>query len=180
MPVDSPASIALRREPGPFTRSLTALLLRGALGMVFLFSGIGKLKDAKLPPDDPKNYPNAIAKGFPESIAFKGDVKLFTTALPYVEIYLGASLILGWLTTLAGFFSGALLLTLLYGHIHHNNIAMYPSMMTYILVAAGVLWLSPVTSNYLSIDGLFVGWFWKPKGQGEYQKTEEVAPRRGR
>ena len=44
-------------------------------------------------------------------------------------------------------------------------------MLTYFLANAGILWLSPVTSNYLSLDGLFFGWFWRPRAEGEYRRN---------
>ena len=176
--MDAPAAVALRREPGPFTRSLAALLLRVALGLVFLFSGMGKLKASKLPADDPKHYPEVITKGYPDRIAFPGDVKLFTAALPYAEIGLGAALIGGLLTTLTAFLAGALLLALLFGHIHAQRIEMFPAMMSYLLVDAAILWTSPTTSNYLSLDGLLLGWFWAPRREGDYRREPDLAGRR--
>ena len=38
---------------------------------------------------------------------------------------------------------------------------------------AGILWLSPVTSNYLSADGLLFGWFWAPRSEGRYHDMQE-------
>ena len=64
--------------------------------------------------------------------------------------------------------------SLLFGLTAQNNTAMYPVMLTYLLVNAGILWLSPVTSNYLSLDGLLFGWFWAPRTEGRYQ-VEEVS-----
>ena len=82
--------------------------------------------------------------------------------------------IAGLLTTLSAFATGLLLLSLLFGQIVLGNAAMYPSMLIYLLVDAGILWLSPATSNYLSLDGLFFGWFWKPRGEGEYRREYEA------
>jgi uncharacterized membrane protein YphA (DoxX/SURF4 family) len=174
-----PTAIALRREPGAFTRSLAALLLRLGLGMIFLFAGLGKLKSRDLPPDNPAKYPEMITKSFPDKIAFPGDVKLFSAVLPYAEIGLGAALIAGFWTPIAAFLAGALLLALLFGHVFKNRIEMYPTMMSYLLVDAAILWISPVTSNYLSLDGLLFGWFWAPRPAGHYQHQPEE-PARGR
>ncbi|MBX6312014.1 MAG: DoxX family protein [Isosphaeraceae bacterium] len=168
-------TIALRREPGHLVRSLTALLLRVGLGLVFLVSGLAKF-DAK----KEGKYPQMVAKDFPEHIAFPGDVRLFTNVLPYAEVGLGAALIVGLWTPLAAFLAGVLLCVLLFGHLYRANVAMYPAMMSYLLVAAGILWLSPVTSNYLSLDGLFFGWFWRPRTEGEFHREPGEAERGGR
>jgi uncharacterized membrane protein YphA (DoxX/SURF4 family) len=162
--------IALRREPGAFVRSLTAVILRVALGMVFLFSGLSKLELKK-----EGKYPEAITSQYPAKIAFPGDVKLFTDVLPYAEAGLGAALIAGFWTPISSFLAGVLLLVLFFGHIHKQNAAMYPAMMTYILADAAVLWLSPVTSNYLSLDGILFGFFWRPRSEGQFRREEPEA-----
>ena len=203
-------AIALRREPGHFVRSLTALLLRGGLGMIFLTAGLQKynemnaapaladpeveqaiddaviaepeadaeLSEAEAPPLDAEPEPR-----YPESIRgmFAGTwlereldwaLDLFTEALPYVEIGVGALLLVGSFTTLVAFAAGLLLLGLLFGLTVLGNAQMYPNMLTYLLVDAGILWLSPVTSNYLSLDGLFFGWFWRPRAEAHYRINE--------
>jgi uncharacterized membrane protein YphA (DoxX/SURF4 family) len=165
--MDAPTLIALRREPGALTRSLTALLLRLGLGLIFLFAGAGKFKDPK--------YAEAIAKDFPPKIAFAGDVALFTRVLPYAEVGLGAALIAGFWTPVAAFLSGVLLLTLTFGHVFLGRTAMYPGMLTYLLVDAAILWLSPVTSNYISLDGVLFGWFWAPRGDGAFRREPEAS-----
>ena len=186
--MDIPASIALRREPGPFVRSLTALTLRVGLGMIFLVSGIGKFQakqagaypgfmidqfDPDKPDKDgkPKNF---VVKLRPDL------VKLFADVLPYAEVGLGGALILGFWTTLAAFLSGVLLLHLLFGWVVQGNTAMYPAMLSYLLVNAGILWLSPVTSNYLSFDGLVFGWFWAPRPAGTYRRDREAEATKSR
>jgi uncharacterized membrane protein YphA (DoxX/SURF4 family) len=209
-------SIALRREPGHFVRSLTALLLRAGLGMIFLMAGLGKLQemnaagpppvieaeadaDAEESPEpDAETDVEAEASGiepteaprYPETIRgmfantwlardFGPLLELHTSLLPYVEVAVGALLIGGLLTTLSSFVAGLLLLSLLFGWVLLENTEMYPSMLIYLLVDAGILWLSPVTSNYLSIDGLLFGWFWKPGGEEEYRREYEAPGRRG-
>ena len=179
--MDLPASIALRREPGHLVRSLTALTLRLGLGLIFLAAGYGKFQAKKagdyprtiLEQFDPeKNEPGAKPKHF--LIKLRPDmVKLFADVLPYAEVGLGAALIVGIWTTLAAFLSGVLLLNLLFGQLVQDNIAMFPAMLTYLLVNAGILWLSPVTSNYLSLDGLLFGWFWAPKSAGSYRHDRD-------
>ncbi len=48
--VDAPHKLALFREPGPYSRSLVALTLRLALGLLFVMSGIGKFLSMEQPP----------------------------------------------------------------------------------------------------------------------------------
>ncbi len=88
-------------------------------------------------------------------------------ALPFVEVGVGTFLVLGLSTTLAAFAAGLLLLSLLFGLLllahSSGNMDKIPTHMIYILMDVAVLWLSPVTSNYLSVDGLLFGWFWKPR-----------------
>lgn len=167
---DAHATITLRREPGPFTRSLVALSLRLGLGLLFLMLGLGKFQGMKT-----GDYPAAIVSQF-EKTPLRADlVKLFAGALPYAEVALGAALIGGLLTTLTASLSAALLLHLFFGKLVLNDVPSYPGMLTYLLVNAGILWLSPVTSNYLSLDGLLFGWFWAPKAEGEYRREGQAA-----
>jgi len=233
-------AIVLRREPGHFVRSLTALTLRAGLGMIFLIAGFQKYQqmsasesaapaaasdeptdadaqetppgiesvgamtngdDPSLSPEEggedpaveesepdpaseeegnnaaengaeggPPPYPDSIRGMFEETWLYQEmpwAVDLFTEFLPYVEMGVGALLIAGLLTTLAAFVSGLLLLGLLFGQLVLGNPDMYPNMLIYLLTNAGILWLSPVTSNYLSLDGFLFGWFWRPKAEGE-------------
>ncbi len=105
-------------------------------------------------------------------------VRLFARVLPYAEVGLGVALILGLLTTITATLSAILLAHLLFGLTVQHSTAMYPTMLTYFLVNAGILWLSPVTSNYLSLDGLIIGWFWALKSEGAY-RLEGDAPTPG-
>lgn len=162
--MDAPTTISLRREPGPMTRSFVALLLRVGLGLIFLFAGQMKL-DAK----KKGTYPGMITASYPAKIAFPGDVKLFADVLPYAEVGVGVALIAGLFTTVGALLTGVLLLVLLFGQAYVGKGDQYPAMLTYLLVDAAILWLSPVTSNYLSLDGLFFGWFWAPRAEGEFR-----------
>jgi len=164
--MDIRTSIVLRREPGPLARSLAALLLRIGLGLIFLTAGLSKFQAIKK-----GAYPGFILDQFKD----KGlpGLDLFARVLPYAEVGLGAALIAGLFTTLAATLAGALVLVLLFGHTVSQKADMYPMMLIYLLVDAGIVWLSPVVSNYLSLDGLLFGWFWAPRSEGEYQRREE-------
>ncbi len=180
--MDIPSAITLRREPGALTRSLTALLLRAGLGMIFLLAGLGKFQAKQAgaypgfilsqfdpeKPDEKTGQPKQFVVKLPPEM-----VKLFADVLPYAEVGLGIALIAGIFTTLTAFLSGVLLLHLLFGLVIQGNTAMYPAMLTFLLVNAGILWLSQVTSNYLSLDGLFFGWFWAPKSVADYHREPE-------
>lgn len=161
-------TIALRREPGPLARSLVALLLRVGFGMFFLMVGLAKFQAIEA-----GTYPGMILDQFARSPLPAGQVKLFATVLPYAEVGLGIALIAGLLTTVTAALTGVLLLNLLFGKLILNDIAAMPSMLTYLLVDAGILWLSPVTSNYLSLDGLLFGWFWAPRAEGRFHAEDE-------
>ena len=173
----SPSLIALRREPGGFTRSLTCLLLRLALGMLFLVAGWQKLearKDGKYPETMIKSFDGTIlADRMPQAL------NLFAQTLPFAEVGIGAFLVLGLSTTLAAFAAGLLLLSLLFGLLllahASGNMDKIPTHMIYLLLDAAILWLSPVTSNYLSLDGLFFGWFWKPRTDQYHVEPENPA-----
>ena len=165
------AVIAVRREPGPFTRSLTALILRTALGVSFLFFGIGKFNQMKA-----GTYPDGMIAQFDSTWlgeSFPWAVKLFAQALPYVEVGVGALLIAGLATTVAAAVAGIVLVKLMIGLLVLSNtdpsmIAKVTTHFLYVLTAAATVWLSPVTSNYISLDGLLFGWFWKPKTEGTF------------
>jgi uncharacterized membrane protein YphA (DoxX/SURF4 family) len=174
--MDAPALISLRREPGPLTRSLIALILRVGLGLAFLMFGLQKFEAKRQ-----GRYPALITQSFQGTVLgqrMPGGVRLFADVLPYAEVALGGLLIAGLLTTVTATLAGLLLLHLLFGLLVQGDPAKVNPLLIYLLVDAGILWLSPVTSNYLSLDGLLVGWFWKPRGQ-EYRR-EEVVDRLGR
>lgn len=197
-------TIALRREPGHLIRSLTALILRGGLGMIFLTAGLDKLEDMNTPAPEPANVEADLAEAetgetgapgdanaelrYPETIRamfadtwlgrdLKPVLDLHTALLPYAEVAVGALLIVGLLTTLSAFAAGLLLLSLTFGLTVAGSTDMYPNMMIYLMVSAGILWLSPITSNYLSVDGLLFGFVLKPNSEGEYRKEYEAPVR---
>jgi thiosulfate dehydrogenase (quinone) large subunit len=176
MPTETPSAIALRREPGAFTRSLVALLLRVSLGLTFLMVGLDKFAAIKA-----GKYPGMIVDQFANSPLRPDLVKLFASVLPYAEVGVGALLVVGLATTLSAFAAGALLIHLLFGQLILHQIPQIPVIFTYILLNAGILWLSPVTSNYLSLDGLLVGWFWRPNSEGDFHREDDrKSPSSGR
>ncbi|WP_169979724.1 DoxX family membrane protein [Tautonia rosea] len=127
-------------------------------------------------PAEPR-YPETIRSMFADTWLgrdLKPALDLYTAFLPMLEVAVGALLIAGLFTTLSAFLSGLLLLSLTFGWIVLQNTSMYPTMIIYLLVNSSILWLSPITSNYLSLDGLLFGWFWKPSDEGEYRREYEA------
>jgi thiosulfate dehydrogenase [quinone] large subunit len=165
-------TITLRREPGPLVRSLVALNLRLALGLIFLMLGVSKFQAMRS-----GQYPASMISQFAGSPLAPAQVKVFATVLPFAEVGLGIALICGLLTILAASLSGALLIALLFGKLVLGDIAALPQMLTYVLANAGILWLSPVTSNYFSLDGLIFGWFWSSADEGQFARAEPAPPR---
>lgn len=141
--------------PGPVIRSLTSLTLRMGLSLVFLNAAFGKFQ-ARLN----GTYPGSLIEDFRDNWLgqnMPGAVRLFAEALPFVELGIGALLALGLFTTFAATLSGILLLHLLFGTLAQGDPARIPAMLTYLFVNAGVLWLSQVCCNYISLDGLIFG-----------------------
>lgn len=176
--MDAPSTVTLRREPGPLTRSLVALILRLALGLSFVIFGINKLEERKK-----GEYPESMISQFKATWLYERQpqaVEKFAEVLPLVEVAVGLLLIAGLTTTLSAFLTGLLLVGLLFGQLvmtgkDSSYIARIPTHFIYILVDAAILWLSPVTSNYLSVDGLLFGWFWKPRSEGEFRRDEGLS-----
>lgn len=171
----SEETLSLVREPGPMIRSMTALVLRLALGLAFLVLGLGKFQSMRSDAED--KYPSMIIKSmennnFKENLLTPAAVQGFAAILPYAEMALGLGLILGLATPITAYLTGLLLVALLFGQLAINAIDKIPSMFTYILMDAAVIWLSPVSSNYLSADGLLLGWFYKPRSRGTYRRDD--------
>lgn len=175
--MDVPTIVTLRREPGPLARSLVALILRLALGLSFLIFGINKLEQRKAG-DYPKEMKSQFEKTWlAERMPWAIDQ--FAEVLPLAEVAVGLLLIAGLTTTLSAFLTGLLLIGLLFGQLVLTQskpevIARIPTHFIYILVDAAILWLSPVTSNYFSVDGILFGWFWKPRSEGEFRRDETL------
>lgn len=176
--MDATTTIALRREPGHLTRSLVALLLRLSLGLMFLMLGLQKIDMAKK-----GEYPGGLTKKI-EAVRLPivhrplPAANLLVSALPYAEVTIGGLLIVGLFTPLSAALSGLLLLQLICGNLLLEDVSRATARFDYVLVNAGILWLSPVTSNYLSLDGLFFGWFWAPRSEGEFRRDLDLIANR--
>jgi uncharacterized membrane protein YphA (DoxX/SURF4 family) len=179
--------IYLRREPGPFCRSAAALVLRLGLGLILFVFGLQKYDQIRAGNAEGVTeeqraalYPHWLHKSF-EGNRFEGSllnpkaVELFGRALPYAEMGLGVLLVVGLFTGVAATLAGLLLVGLLFGRcvmaLNDPTItAQIPGMLSYVLVAVGIIWLAPVTSNFFSLDGLLFGWFWRRNSEpGEFR-----------
>jgi uncharacterized membrane protein YphA (DoxX/SURF4 family) len=161
--------------PGPVIRSLTMLILRVGLSLVFLSAGVSKFQARS-----EGTYPRSLVEGFRDTFLghhLPGAVRLFAEVLPFVEIGVGALLALGLFTTFAATASGVLLLHLLFGTLAQGDPARIPSMLTFLLVNAAVLWLSQVCCNYISLDGVIFGMVLRAP-EGEESLREVVAETR--
>jgi uncharacterized membrane protein YphA (DoxX/SURF4 family) len=161
--------------PGPVIRSLTMLLLRVGLGIVFLHAGVSKFQDRAQ-----GIYPGSLLADFDRTILgqyMPFAVRLFFDVLPYAEVGVGALLTLGLFTTFAAAASGVLLLHLLIGTLEQGDPSRIPSMLIYMLVNAAVLWLSQVCCNYISLDAVIFGLIFRAP-EGEESLREVVAETR--
>ncbi len=134
------------------------------------------------PAETAPRYPESIKAMFAESVLAErmpAALDLYVQVLPYAEMGIGAALLLGFWTPVSATLSGLLLVSLLFGWVILGKNDQYPMMLTYLLTNAAILWLSPVTSNYLSLDGLLFGWFWRPRSEGSFERaeTDQVNPR---
>lgn len=179
--------IYLRREPGALCRSAAALTLRLGLGLFLFLLGLQKYDQIQAGRAEGVTeeqratmYPHWLHKSF-EGNRFSGgvlspaSVESFGRILPYAEMGLGVLLIVGTFTGVIATLTALLLVGLLFGRIvlsfkDPSILHEAPGMFIYILTAVGIIWLSPVTSNYFSLDGLIFGWFSKRNSEpGEFR-----------
>ena len=129
----------------PFYREAAYALLRITLGVVFLFSGFGKFM---------QGVGNLAAE---QSAQFSGKlpsmlVVPFFYALPFVEVAVGALLVLGLLNVFALILSGLLLAALTFGTVMKGDFPTVAHNVSYALVNSALLWLAGY--NGYSLDRL--------------------------
>lgn len=129
--------------------SIPCLLLRLPIGVLFLFAGINKFVGGY------GNFTSWMIGEFTEKTWLPAFMLYpFTYTLPFVEVVLGAALIVGLLTRPALIVSGLLLVSLLFGKVLLKDYATVSQIATYILLVAGAYWSSG--SNRYSIDGVLL------------------------
>jgi thiosulfate dehydrogenase [quinone] large subunit len=131
--------------PNPAYREAAYALLRLTLGIVFLFSGLGKFLAGL----------GNLAGGQAQQFAGKLPGPLVTTffyVLPFVEVALGALLVLGLFNGLALILSGLLLAALTFGTVMKEDFSTTAHNVSYALVNSALLWLAHY--NGYSLDRL--------------------------
>lgn len=96
-------------------RSVAYALLRIAVGFVFLFYGIEKLRSGILP------FAQGLEKDFAKTWLPSATVYFFGLVLPFLEVIIGTLLILGLFTRLAAVFGGIVLTVLTTGLVIAGN-----------------------------------------------------------
>ena len=129
-------------------RGAAYALLRVTLGVVFFFSGVGKFVGGL----------GEFVAGMQQRFAGKLPLALVTAfayALPFMEVLLGALLLLGLFTGAALVLSGLLLLALTFGTVMQNDFPTVAHNTQYALVNFVLLWLAD--HNGFSVDRLWRG-----------------------
>lgn len=129
-----------------------SLLLRLALGMLLFFAGLNKFLNP--------HGATAVSKGITESFA---DTWLPTVlvapyayVLPYVEVLVGAALILGLWSKLTFLVAGLLLVSLAFGKVVTMEYATVANNLNYVFMAAAGVYVASRDDRY-SVTGLLAG-----------------------
>jgi uncharacterized membrane protein YphA (DoxX/SURF4 family) len=124
-------------------REVGYALLRFTLGVVFLFSGIGKLRAGV------GNFAGSMLQQFSGKLPGVL-VQPFVYVLPFAETVLGALIVFGLFTRVALSFSGLLLVALTFGTVMLGEFPTVAHNTQYALVNFVLLWASEY--NYYSVD----------------------------
>ena len=125
--------------------SLATLLLRLALGVVFLFFGIGKFPDYS-------GYAEGMLKNFSQTWLPSVLLYPFVYALPFVEAIGGALLIIGLFTRKALVVIGVLSVLLVFGMVVQEDPSVVARNAIYVLITAFALTTSK--DDRYSVDAL--------------------------
>ena len=129
-------------------REVAYALLRVTLGLVFLFSRVGKFKAGV------GNVAGSMLQQFSGKLPAML-VQPFVYVLPFAETILGALIVLGLFTPLALSFSGLLLVALTFGTVMLGEFPTVAHNTQYALVNFVLLWLSDL--NRVSVDWVIGG-----------------------
>jgi thiosulfate dehydrogenase [quinone] large subunit len=124
-------------------REVAYALLRVTLGLVFLTTGIVKFVSGI------GNFAAALQQQFAGKLPMV-IVTPFAYALPFVEVTVGALLILGLFNAIALVIAGLLLMVLTFGKTAVNDSATVAGNLSYVLIIFVLLWLAGY--NDYSID----------------------------
>jgi len=126
-----------------------ALLMRLSLGMLFFVAALGKF----LAPDGIGGVAQKMTGSFANTWLPAILVAPYAHVLPFLEIAVGALLILGLCTRWVFFLTGLLLVSLAFGMLVLQQPAVVGTNLTYVLMAVAGIWLS-AKDNPLSLDGV--------------------------
>ena len=129
-------------------REVAYALLRITFGVVFLFSGIGKVRSGV------SNVAGSMLQQFSGKLPAVL-VQPFVYVLPFAETILGALIVLGLFTPGALSFSGLLLVALTFGTVMLGEFPTVAHNTQYALANFVLLWLSDL--NRVSVDWLIRG-----------------------
>lgn len=117
-------------------REIAYLLLRLAVGMMFLFYGVGKFFQGL------DEFSSGLVESFSESPLPAFLVEPFAYLLPFIEVTVGLLLVLGLFTRFALIATGVLMLALTFGTVMEPDPAGVGRNINYVLVISVLLWLS--------------------------------------
>jgi thiosulfate dehydrogenase (quinone) large subunit len=133
-------------DPAAGNVTIAYLLLRLTLGVVFLFYGIGKLRMGL------GVFNQRLVDRFEASLLSAWSVSAFAWVLPFVEVVVGALLVLGLFTRWALVAAGVLMAALAMGAVIEPN----PPTVAYNLIYATIIFLLLifVPADHWSLDTL--------------------------
>jgi uncharacterized membrane protein YphA (DoxX/SURF4 family) len=140
----NPLPVPVKRYP-TMAQSIGLFLARVPLGVLFVYAGVMKFR---------MGVASFTESSMPAATRFMSEnlARMFLNALPYVEIALGALIVLGLLTRVAAFLTTALLISIIIS-VTKLDPEKY-SNFVYTGLAAGLVFCGP---GRLSIDGLLFG-----------------------
>ncbi len=125
-------------------REIAYALLRVTVGVLFLFSGIGKLLKGV------DNFAFGMMERFAGSPLPSSLVELFVNVLPFAEVAVGVILVVGLFNVAALILAGLLILALTFGAVVLADPPTVAHNVTYALVIFVLLWLAE--HNGYSLD----------------------------
>ena len=148
-PVGGGSRMDTRRDAaGANAEAVAALLLRWALGMLFFFAGLGKF----LSQGGASGAARWIVSEFDGTFLPTFLLAPYAFLLPYIEVVLGAVLILGLATRATLFLAGLLLISLAFGKVLLGDFDTVANNLNYVLIAAVAYWFASKDDRY-SVEG---------------------------
>ena len=129
--------------------AMAAFLLRFSLGVLFLFTALNKF----LAPIGFLGVSQKLLDGFKNTYLPTWVVLSYVNVLPFVELSLGAVLLLGLFTREALTGCGLLLISLSFGKVVEQDYQTAAHNFNYVLIGALALWFSSRDNSY-SLDGI--------------------------